>query len=534
MSKFDHRISWALERAAVQHADKEATVDIGTGERRTWSETRIRVSGVAAGLRDLGLDNGDRVGLLTLNSARHLELWFAIPEGGMVMNDLNYRLSIEELVFIANDSNIKVLFVDDTFLDAGRQVIERCGDMHTLVHMGPGTSPPDGTLAYDSLAATPERNFPGIASGGDTVAAIFYTGGTTGLPKGAMLTHTNLTSNALHIIGALHLDDNDRYLHCGPQFHLADGAFAYGVTWTGGTHVFVPAFDPTGTIKVIEDERITSSLMVPTMVNMIIQSPDLADADLSSLRAVLYGASPMPSSVQKAAIQAFGPIFAQGYGMTEASPLVTVLSLDAHRRGIAGEEPWASRMQSAGCPVAGVRVEVRREDGVTVCEVGETGEIYVQGPNIMSGYWNRDEETANALVDGWYRSGDVAYADDGGYLFVVDRAKDMIISGGENIYTTEVENAVYAHPSVLEAAAFGIPHEEWGETVHVEVVTKPDAPLSGDELVNHCRDLIAGYKLPRSVNIRSADEPLPKSGAGKILKRDLRDPFWVGRERGVN
>ncbi|MBT5849663.1 MAG: AMP-binding protein, partial [Acidimicrobiaceae bacterium] len=160
--------------------------------------------------------------------------------------------------------------------------------------------------------------------------------------------------------------------------------------------------------------------------------------------------------------------------------------------------------------------------------------IYVQGPNIMSGYWNRDEETANALVDGWYRSGDVAYADDGGYLFVVDRAKDMIISGGENIYTTEVENAVYAHTAVLEAAAFGIPHEEWGETVHVEVVTKPDSSLSVDELVEHCRNLIAGYKLPRSVNVRSADEPLPKSGAGKILKRDLRDPFWVGRERGVN
>ena len=191
-------------------------------------------------------------------------------------------------------------------------------------------------------------------------------------------------------------------------------------------------------------------------------------------------------------------------------------------------------MQSAGSPVAGVRVEVRREDGITVCDVGEAGEIYVQGPNIMRGYWNRNEETANALVDGWYRSGDVAYADDGGYLFVVDRAKDMIISGGENIYTTEVENAVYAHPSVLEAAAFGIPHEEWGETVHVEVVIKPNAPLSADELVEHCRDLIAGYKLPRSVNVRSADEPLPKSGAGKILKRDLRDPFWVGRERGVN
>jgi long-chain acyl-CoA synthetase len=534
MSSFEPRIGWVLERAATQYAETEGTVDLGTGERRTWRETQQRVSGVAAGLRGLGLEVGDRVGVLSLNSARHLELWFAIPEAGLVMNDLNFRLAVEELAFIANDSNIKVLFVDDTFLEAARQMIDQCDDMHTLVHMDPGTNPPEGTTAYDALAVTAPTDLSDVPVGGDDVAAIFYTGGTTGLPKGAMLTHRNLTSTAMHIIGAIQLDDRDRYLHCGPQFHLADGAFAYGVTWMGGTHVFIPAFEPARTMQAIEAERITSSLMVPTMINMIIQSPDLASVDLSSLRAVFYGASPMPSSVQKAAIEAFGPIFAQGYGMTEASPLVTVLSLDAHKRGITGEEPWASRMQSAGSPVAGVRVEVRREDGVTVCSPGEAGELYIQGPNIMSGYWNRAEETAFALVDGWYRSGDVAYADEGGYLFIVDRAKDMIISGGENIYTTEVENAVYSHPAVLEAAAFGIPHDEWGETVHVVVVTKPGTTLSDNELIEHCRTHIAGYKLPRSVNIRSAEEPLPKSGAGKILKRDLRDPFWAGLDRGVN
>ena len=534
MSSFEPRISWVLERAATQFADADATVDVGTGERRTWSETRGRVLGMASGLRGLGLDAGDRVGVLSLNSARHLELWFAIPEAGLVMNDLNYRLAVEEMAFIAADSNIKVLFVDDTFLEAARAVMERCDEMHTIVHMGPGDTPPEGTTAYDVLAATEPAPIEGVAGGGDEVAAIFYTGGTTGLPKGAMLTHRNLTSNATHMIGMLALDENDRYLHCGPQFHLADGAFAYGVTWMGGTHVFIPAFEPAKTMAVIEQEKITSSLMVPTMINMIIQSPDLASADLSSLRAVLYGASPMPPAVQKAAMEAFGPIFAQGYGMTEASPLVSVLSVDAHVRGQSGEEPWASRLKSAGSPCIGVRVEVRKEDGVTVCEPGEAGEIYIQGPNIMQGYWNREEETAHALVDGWYRSGDVAYADEGGYIFIVDRAKDMIISGGENIYTTEVENAVYAHPAVLEAAAFGVPHEEWGESVHVVVVTKPDMSLEEDELVEHCRTLIAGYKLPRSTNIRAADEPLPKSGAGKILKRDLRDPFWAEHDRGVN
>ncbi len=211
---------------------------------------------------------------------------------------------------------------------------------------------------------------------------------------------------------------------------------------------------------------------------------------------------------------------------------MTWLDEDTHRRGAAGEEPHATRLRSAGVPVVGVRVEVRREDG-TRAPAGEPGEIYIQGPNIMIGYWNRDEETAHALVDGWYRSGDVAYADEAGYLFVVDRAKDMIISGGENVYTSEVENAVYAHAAVAEAAVFGIPHADWGETVHVEVVPKPGATLTDEELVAECRKHIAGYKLPRSVNIRAADDPLPKSGAGKILKRDLREPYWEGHDRRV-
>ncbi len=533
MSPFEPRISWVLERAATQYSDSEATVDLGTGERRTWAETLGRVRGLAAGLRDLGLDAGDRVGVLSLNSGRHLELWFAIPEAGLIMNDLNYRLAVEELAFIAKDSNIRVLFVDEAFLDAARQMQERCPELHTLVHMTPSESPAEATMAYEALAATAPRSFDDVGTGGDDVAAIFYTGGTTGLPKGAMLTHRNLTSNAFHIVASLALNHSDRYLHCGPQFHLADGAFAYGVTWMGGTHVFIPAFNPAETLGAFETERITCTLMVPTMINMALQAPEAATANLSSLRAILYGASPMPSALQRQAISTFGPVFAQAYGMTEASPLVSYMSAEAHVRGIAGEEPWAKRLESAGSPVVGVRVEIRREDG-SVCEPGEAGEIYVQGPNIMVGYWNRDEETAHALVDGWYRSGDVAYADEGGYLFVVDRAKDMIISGGENIYTTEVENAIYAHPGVLEAAVFGIPHEEWGEMVHAEVVCKPGVALEGDALKEHCRQLIAGYKLPRSVNVRSHEEPLPKSGAGKILKRDLREPFWADRGRGVN
>jgi long-chain acyl-CoA synthetase len=273
-------------------------------------------------------------------------------------------------------------------------------------------------------------------------------------------------------------------------------------------------------------------LLVPTMISMVLAHGGLADADISSMRVVVYGASPMPGEVQRQALEAFGCGFAQAYGMTEASPLVSWLDEETHARGALGEEPYASRLRSAGAPVVGVRTEIRRPDG-SLASVGEAGEIYIQGPNIMRGYWNREAETTHALVDGWYRSGDVAYADDGGYLYIVDRAKDMIISGGENVYTTEVENAVYHHPSVAEAAVFGIPHEEWGETVHVEVVLKPGAELTSDELIASCREWLAGYKLPRSVVIRGAEDPLPKSGAGKILKKDLREPYWEGRDRQV-
>ena len=267
------------------------------------------------------------------------------------------------------------------------------------------------------------------------------------------------------------------------------------------------------------------------MINSLVNMPGVEHRDLSSWRLLGYGASPMPAELQKRAMAVLPCGFMQLYGMTEGAPLCTICSAEIHRRGAAGEPGYVERLTSAGAAVPGVECEVRRLDG-TVCEPGEAGEVYVRGPNIMLGYLKRPEETAKALIDGWYRTGDVAYADSHGYLFIVDRAKDMIISGGENIYTTEVENALYAHPAMLEAAVLGIPDAKWGEAVHAEVVLKPGAAITGDELIAHCRALIAGYKVPRSVNVRS--EPLPKSGAGKILKKDLRAPYWEGRTRSVN
>lgn len=530
MSSMDPTISWVLDRASTINANGESTVDLGTGERFSWAQTAQRIRSLSSALLSRGLNPSDRVGVLMLNSARHFELWFAIPGAGMVLNDLNFRLATEELKFICDDSQVSALFVDETFLPVGRELLEACDCLQELIWTGPGVESPDGTKAYEALVAHEIVDLPVAKS--DDLAAIFYTGGTTGLPKGAMLTHRNVTSNALHMVACGQISPTDRYLHAGPQFHLADGALTYSLTWAGGTHVFIPAFEPSATVSALESEQVTITLLVPTMITMTLASGVLDNADLGSLRLLIYGASPMPAEIQRQAVAGFGCGMVQAYGMTEASPLVTWLDEQTHQRGIAGEEPFATRLRSAGAPIIGVRAEVRDADGAVV-PPGTPGEIYIQGPNIMAGYWNRPEETEQALVDGWYRSGDVAYADEAGYLFVVDRAKDMIISGGENIYTSEVENAIYAHAGVAEAAVFGIPDPEWGERVHAEIVAKDGEELDGDTMIEHCRGRIAGYKVPRSVSIRSFDNPLPKSGAGKILKRDLRAPYWANKERNV-
>ncbi len=520
-------LSWALERAVRLEPDKVAVID---GERRlTYRELDERVSGLDAGLARLGVADGDVVGVLSLNSHQHLECWLGIPRGGAVLNDLNIRLAPAELQFILQDADTVALVVDDAFLEAGRRLAGDTPTIEHLIYAGAGEAP-DGTVDYEELVGGGGRPAPTIAD--DALAGIFYTGGTTGRPKGAMLSHANLVANAKHVMLAFDYSPEDRYLHGAPMFHLADGATTYSLTWACGTHVILPAFDPTRVAQVIERERVTISTLVPTMINMMINLPDLERYDLSSLRRIHYGASPMPAEILRNAMDKLDCEWAQAYGMTEAAPLVTICPAEDHRRGAAGEEPYATRMRSAGRPVVGVQAEVRRADG-TRADVAEPGEVWVRGPNVMQGYWRREKETAAALdAEGWYHTGDVAYEDADGYIYIVDRVKDMIISGGENVYSTEVENAIHAHPAVLEAAVFGVPDDRFGERVHAVVVLHEGASATEEDIVACCRERIAGYKLPRSLDFQA--EPLPKSGAGKVLKRDLREPHWVGMERRVS
>ena len=532
MDAMQGTLGWPLARAMKVYGDVEALVD--DTNRWTYREWGRRILGLGAGLRSLGLDDGSIVACLMNNSTRHLEYWMAVPAAGLVLNDLNFRLAPAELEFIVNDCGATTIATDAAFLRVAEQLMERCPTLQHLVYADTTGEAPSGSHRHDHLCTyEPLSREITDRIGNDTLAAICYTGGTTGLPKGVMQSHANQLANAKHVISVMGFQPGERYVHAAPMFHAADVASTYAATWAGATHLIIPGFEPGRFCDVAEKERMTVTLLVPTMINMLVNHPGVEDRDFSAWRLLAYGASPMPAELQRRAMALFPCGFMQLYGMTEACPLLTCCTVDDHRRGMAGEAGYVERLKSAGAPVAGVETEVRREDGVTLCAPGEPGEVYARGPNIMLGYWNRPEETAHALVgNGWYRSGDVAYSDAHGYLYIVDRAKDMIISGGENVYTTEVENAVYSHPAVLEAAAFGIPHDTWGEAVHVEVVLRPGATVTEAELIAHCRTLIGGYKVPRSVGLRT--DPLPKSGAAKILKRELRDPFWAGRNRAVN
>jgi long-chain acyl-CoA synthetase len=521
-------LAWPLRRAMSVHHDREAIVDGAT--RFTYAQWGQRCLGLGGGLRALGLGDLDVVAVAALNGWRHLTAWVGIPSAGLVLNDLNYRLAAAELEFIVNDCGATALIVDDAHLPLAKTLQAQCAGLVHLIHAGDGATP-EGFLRFDDLCThEPVADSVTAFIDEDTLAAIGYTGGTTGLPKGVMQSHGNLISNAKHMQHAYGYTTDDSYLHAAPMFHAADSSCTFAVTWVGARHLMIPGWDAQKFMEVASTEKMTITLLVPTMINLLVNHPQVAECDLSSWRLLAYGASPMPVELQRQAMSTLGCGFMQLYGMTEASPLLTICTADDHRRAATGEA-HVDRLKSAGAPVPGVETEVRREDG-TICQPGEPGEIFARGPNIMLGYWNRPKETAHALVDGWYRTGDVAYADNYGYLYIVDRAKDMIISGGENVYTTEVENALYAHPAVLEAAAFGIPDDKWGEAVHAEVVPRPGVSVTGDELIAHARTLIAGYKVPRSVNVRA--EALPKSGAGKILKKDLRAPFWDGKTRSVN
>jgi long-chain acyl-CoA synthetase len=493
---------------------------------RTWRDFDERIRRLAGALSGLGYRPGERIGILSLNSDRYLEALFGLSLGGFVFVPINTRLAPPEIVFWLADSGCAALLVDDAFLPVLARVLPETPELRQVIHIGEANTPP-GLLVYETLLARATPMADAIGADHD-LAGIFYTGGTTGRSKGVMLSHANIMANAVNFMPATQVDDRTRYGHIAPMFHLADNAMTFVVTGNGGTHYFLPRFDPLATIKLVAEQRLTHLLLVPTMVNMVVNHPEVTRHDLSSVERLLFGASPMPDAVAMRAAQVMPQTkLVHVYGQSEASPVVTTLD----PRYCVFDGPHAGRSKSAGRGVLDCEVRIMDADDNEVPR-GTVGEVCCRGPMVMLGYWKQPEMTAHTVRNGWLHTGGGGSMDDDGFVFIVDRMKDMIISGGENVYSAETEEALYSHPAVAECAVIGVPDPVWGERVHAIVRLKPDTVATADTLIAHCHERIAGYKCPRSLDLR--DHALPLSGAGKILKTELRKPFWEGKEKRVN
>ncbi|MBM7061294.1 long-chain fatty acid--CoA ligase [Pseudomonas sp. UL073] len=516
-------LTQGLQRSLQQTPDQIVTV---FGERRrTFREFAERVARLAGALRSLGMQPGDRVSMLALNSDRYLEYMQGTWWGGGVLNPVNTRWAVPEIVYSLDDCDTGILLVDDYFLPMVEGIRATAKRTPIIIYAGERVAP-EGLLCYEQLLAA-SAPVADAGRGGHDLACVMYTGGTTGFPKGVMQSHLNLWSACVQRMAELGPPPNNRDMHVMPLFHCAGLARVLCNFIAGGSHVIVPAFEPAAVLATIQREAITDTCLVPTMILAMLAEPSFDQYDLSTLQRLTYGASPTAGEMIE---QVLGKLPAlelvHGYGLTEACPIVSTNPPENH--GEAARKSGLSR--SVGRGGYGVNVKIVDEAGAEVPR-GVVGEIIVRGPNIMQGYWNKPEETAKALRDGWLYTGDGAYMDDDGYIYIVDRLKDMIVSGGENVYSAEVENVIARHPGVVMCAVIGIPHEQWGEAVHAVVVCKPGVELSDDQVRAHCRASIAGYKCPKSVEFRNE---LPLSGAGKILKKDLREPYWAGKARSVN
>jgi acyl-CoA synthetase (AMP-forming)/AMP-acid ligase II len=512
-----------LHRALQQHPHTLAT--ICADRQQTFAQFAGRVARLGGALRQLGVQPGDRVAILAMNSDRYVECFFGIWWINAVANPVNTRWSVQEIVYSLNDCDATVLIVDDAFADKVADIRGDARALRTVIHFGDKETPA-GMLSCEEIlgAAAPVED---ARSDDNALAVICYTGGTTGTPKGVMLSHMNLWSSAIARIAEAPIPADGITLHTTPMFHVAGLGGVVTHSIIGGTNVILPSFNPAAVLACIERYKVTHIMLVPTMIQMLLEHPAFKEHRLDSLKRIVYGASPIAEAVLDRALELLpGVEFMQSYGMTEASPVVALNLPENHT----AEGRKRGKLRAAGKAAYSVEVRIVDADGREVPR-NTVGEITVRGPNIMQGYWNKPKETQAALRDGWLYTGDGAYMDDDGYLYVVDRMKDMIISGGENIYSAEVENAIGRHPAVAACAVVGIPSEEWGESVHAVIVLKAGMSVTFEEIRTHCRALIAGYKCPKSAQFQNE---LPLSAAGKVLKTALREPFWKGRSRAVS
>lgn len=531
-------ISYFLTRAASLWPQKEAVVD--GCKRFTYLETWQRSKKLSQWLSAQGVECGHVVSMLAPNCHEFIEAYFACAMLGAILNPINYRLSSREVAAILDDAGPCAVIVHDNFAGLYKNALTLWSEAETGVkhEVAIGKKPlnmlvspasdsagtDDFWLSYEKILSEQEEQTLSRHSSStfapDTVANLYYTSGTTGNAKGVMLTYENVSCHALCTISELKITDADVWLHAAPMFHLADAWAIYALTASGGCHVCLPFFKPGEALRLIQEEKVTISNLIPTMLNAMVNDESVNNWSYSSLRMILSGGSSISPETVRRISEAFQSEYVQTYGMTETSPYLTLSIPKASMMSRPPAELMRVRSRT-GRPFMGVELRVVREDGTdVVADDAEVGEIIAKGPIVTPGYWNKPAETAQAIRNGWLHTGDLAVIDDDGYLNIVDRKKDMIITGGENVYSTEVEHVLYEHPAVLECAVFGTADPQWGEAVTAAVVLRANATASAHDLIEFVRGRIAHYKAPRRIEFLAE---LPKTGSGKIQKKMLRE-----------
>ncbi len=509
-----------ISRVHAKERGDAVALDFG-GKLTTFGALDEQTSRVAQGLIGLGQKPGARVGYLGKNTDAYFDVLLGAFKARAVIVGVNWRLAAPEIAYVLNDAGCEALFVAREFYAIVQSILPQCPRLKHVIAMDGGHT---DWPAFTDWRDRHEAKDPMLAIAPDDDVIQLYTSGTTGHPKGVQLTNANYMAvlDCVPKMG-LNYDTDDVVLIAMPFFHVAGVNIGLLSLAQGARGIVLGEIDPQVILKLFQDEGVTHAFLVPAIIMFLIQQPNVREFDFSRLKNISYGASPIADEVLLKAQEILGCTFLQVYGLTETSGAGTYLPPEDH-------DPARGKLRACGKPAPGHEIRVLNEAGDALGP-REVGEIAIKGPTLMKAYWNKAEATAKAISESWFRTGDAGYFDEDGYLYIHDRVKDMIVSGGENIYPAEVENAIFGHPGVADVAVIGVPDDKWGEAVRAIVVKKPDATVTSQEIIAFARERIAGYKLPKAVDFIAA---LPRNPTGKVLRRELRQPYWEGRDRQVN
>ena len=494
----------------------EAEAYVYQDERLTYAEFNAKVNSLVHALQELGVNKGSSIGVLSWNCLEYAIVYGAAMKGGYLLSRFNPRLGAEELDYLINYSEVNTIFVGPELMDTVNPLKPKLAMVKNYLSL---EGPADDMMCLRDLLTSYPSEEPDVQIEEDDLLHIIYTSGTTGVPRGAVYDNRLAIEDTRTYIISTGLQPTDKHIQVSPLFHIAGDTIFRSILYVGGCNVILKTFDPAETLQIIQDEKATHMHIVPTHLVAMLALPDIKKYDTSSLKMMWYGGSSMPLEVLKHGIEIFGHALGQGYGQSESGPAICHLPSEEHT--VLGT-PKQKILTSAGQPDIGVQVRIVNDNGEDTA-TGELGEIIVRSKHIMQGYWKKPDDTASTIIDGWLYTGDIGHYDEQGYVYIVDRKKDMIITGGENVFPREIEEVLYTHPSVQEVAVIGIPDPYWVEKVHAVVSLKKGTSCTAEELIAFCKKQLAGYKSPKSVEFADA---LPKNAAGKILKRELRDKYW--------